>query len=104
MSGDGAEASPFETNPAMGRFMLGLVYRLAGVEQDLADLKAALCGGTRPALLSGVEGVGPVAEADSGKSEGAVGKPELLEQMFRHNVLLRRMRSDRPPGDDPESI
>ncbi len=100
----GAEASPFETNPVMGRFMLALVYRLAGIEQQLADLKADLCGGSRPASLSGVEGVGPVAEADSGKSKGPAGKSELLEQMFRHNVLLRRMRSDRPTGNDPESI
>ena len=99
----GAEASPSETNPAMGRFMLGLVYRLAGIEQDLADLKADLCGGSRPASLSGVEGVGPVAEADSGKSKGPAGKLELLEQMFRHNMLLRRFRSDRRPGDDPNS-
>ncbi len=87
----------------MGRCMLALVYRLASIEQHLADLKADLCGGFRPASLRGVEGVGPVAEADSGKSEGAAGKLELLEQMFRHNVLLRRLRSNRPPGDDPKS-
>ena len=83
--------------------MLALVYRLAGIEQHLADLKADLCAGFRPASLSGVEGVGPVAEADSGKSERTAGKLELLEQLFRHNVLLRRMSSDRPPGEDPES-
>ncbi len=99
----GNECFPLTTDFRGSGASLPVVYRLAGVEQDLADLKADLCRVFRPALLSGVEGVGPVAEADSGKSEGAAGKLELLEQMFRHNVLLRRMRSDRPPGEDPES-
>lgn len=75
---------PSECNEPGKKVLLTLLYRLAAIEAQLADLGVQARGISPPSPgLSDVH--------DAHMEVGDAGKSGLLEQVFRNNLLLRRM-------------
>ncbi len=73
-----------ESNEPGNKALLTLVYRLAAIEAQLADLGVQARGISPPSpSLSDAH--------DVHREVGDAGKSGLLEQVFRNNLLLRRM-------------
>lgn len=78
------EALLADRDESGSRALLSLICRLSSVEAQLADLRARVCG-MAPSTP-------PPATAHAGHEEvGDASKADLLEQVFRNNLLLRRM-------------
>lgn len=74
---------PLEWGESGGKALLALLYRLGSIEAQLADLTAHVRGVSVPASVC--------KKPDHSHQEtGNASKSELLEQVFRENLLLRR--------------
>ena len=76
-----------EEHEPTSRLLLAVMYRLAVVDTQLADLNAHLRGGIstkRPR---------PKGGGNTGRKTQPASKSELLEKVFRKNLLLREDRS-----------
>ncbi len=78
-----------ELGNSEGKALLVLIHRLAAVESQLADLQARMSVTATPA---------PVAAGGRTvhTEPRAAGKSELLDQVYRKNLLLRRMDESGP--------
>jgi antitoxin (DNA-binding transcriptional repressor) of toxin-antitoxin stability system len=73
-----------EQGKLAGKAWLALISRLASIETQLARLIAQGCAGALSAPVVGGADMNHQEVRDTGKSE-------LLERVFRNNLLLRRM-------------
>ena len=75
-----------EEHEPTSRLLLAVMYRLAVVDTRLADLNAHLRGGTS------TKPPRPKGDEDTGWKAHSASKSELLEDVFRKNLLLRENR------------
>lgn len=82
-----------ECGESGSRALLALICRLASIESHLADLSAHVRG---MAVLSPP----PMGAHTDCEDVPDASKSELLEQVFRKNLLLRRMEDTREPPSE----
>lgn len=75
-----------EEHEPTSRLLLAVMYRLAVVDSQLADLNAYIRGGTT------TKPPRPKRDEDTGWKAHTASKSELLEDVFRKNLLLRKNR------------